>query len=302
VSDSVATVERIEEQHLRNIIAIGVKQDSSRDEVDLRYFLATIVLRHYLGTAWCDECVKPDQSAVSRGSRAGRLFLRTGFDTYEDRYRHGNRVERLAQLLYKLQDVPGIADRRASIQEGKVESTYAELEFAWHFVLRDIPIGFRDRSGVKGNDYDFDAGDGASAVCCEVKCKLESTDLGENTIINALKTARQQVPADRPAIIGVKIPESWISDSSLRGAFESAVKAFFRNSERTVAVAVRWEEVLLPPTGGGLTLNKVHVFPNQDSPHFNDALDQLVQRLTQLVGAEIAFREWWCGLASGCAK
>src|SRR5262249_9776631 len=96
-----------------------------------------------------------------------------------------------------------------SIQAGDVESTYAELEFAGHFIRHGVRVQFRDRTGVKGDDYDFDAGEGAAAVCCEVKCKLESTDLGETTIINTLNTARKQTPASRAAIIGVKIPETW---------------------------------------------------------------------------------------------
>ena len=223
-------MERIEVQHLRNIVDIGLKQNPSRDETALRYFLATILLRHYLGSAWCDECVKPQQTDVPRGSRAGRLFLRTDNDASEDGHRHQERVERLAELLYNLQDVQGIAGRRASIQQGAVESTYAELEFAGHFIRREVRARFLDRSGLKGNDYDFDAGEGSTAVCCEVKTKLESTDLGQNTIINALDTARKQTPADRAAIIGVKIPEPWIRDSALRGTFESAPVSFFRNS------------------------------------------------------------------------
>ena len=90
-----------------------------------------------------------------------------------------------------------------------------------------------------------------------MKTKLESTDLGQNTIINALDTARKQTPADRAAIIGVKIPEPWIRDSALRGTFESAMVSFFRNSGRVVAVMVRWEEVSTLSTGDGVILYKL---------------------------------------------
>jgi hypothetical protein len=280
-------VERIEEQHLRNIIGIGLKQDPSRDETAIRYFLATVLLRHYLGTTWYDECVKPGQTDVPRGSRLGRRFLRTDSNDSEERYRHQERVERLAELLYNLQDVQGIAGRRASIQEGEVESTYAELEFAGHFIRSEVRVQFIDRSGVKGNDYDFDAGNEATAVCCEVKCKLESTDLGENTIINALDAARKQTPADRAAIIGVKIPEPWIREPALRGKFESALNSFFRNSGRVCAVVVRWEEVSTLPMGDGVILYKFHTFPNEGSRHFTDEVQRLNQQLTRSV-----WRHW----------
>src|SRR5260370_13729982 len=169
--------------HLRNIIDIGLKQDANRDDTELRYFLAMILLRHYLGTAWCNDCAKPGPVDIPRGSRVGRLFLRTDSEASEARCRYQERVERLAELLYNLQDVEGIGGRRASIQEGVVESTYAELAFAGHFVRRGVRIRFVEPSGVKGNDYDFDVCEEAIAVCCEVKCKLETTDLSENTII-----------------------------------------------------------------------------------------------------------------------
>jgi hypothetical protein len=279
-------MERIEVQHLRNIAGIGLKQNPNRDETALRYFLATVLLRHYLGSTWCDECVKPGQTDVPRGSRAGRLFLRTDNDGSADGYRHQERVERLAELLYNLQDVQGIAGRRASIQEGAVESTYAELEFAGHFIRRGVRVQFLDRSGVKGNDYDFDAGEGATTVCCEVKCRLESTDLGLNTIIKALGTARKQMPADRAAIIGVKIPEPWIREPALRGTFESALASFFRNSGRVVAVVMRWEEVSDLSTGDGVILYKFRTILNKTSRHLSNEVTCLVQQLTQSTGGD----------------
>jgi hypothetical protein len=144
----------------------------------------------------------------------------------------------------------------------------------------------RDRSCVKGNDYDFDAGEGATAVCCEVKCKLESTDLGENTIINALTNARKQLPADRAAIIGVKIPELWIREPELRRMLESALAYFFRNSSRVVAVVVRWEEVSTLTTGGGEIMYKFDAFPNEGSRHLTDEVRLLVEQLMRSAGGD----------------
>jgi hypothetical protein len=284
--------ERIEEQHLRNIVGIGLQQDPSQCEEALRFFMATVLLRHYLGTAWCNECAIPGQTDIPRRSRAGRLFLRTDHDGREDRYRYQERLERLAMFLYKLQDSQGIASRLASIRDGHIESTYAELEFAWHFVWRGVQIRFLDRCGIKGRDYDFDAGEETSTVCCEVKCKLESTDLGENTIVNALDAARKQTPAERAAIIGVKIPKTWIRESALGAMFDSALASFFRNSSRVVAVVVRWEEVTLLAGGGGMTLYKFRPYPNEGSRHLTNDVWRIVQQLTQS-GGEAGFRDWW---------
>lgn len=108
------------------------------------------------GPTWCDEYFEPGASQLPR-KITDRSVPRTESSVSEDRYRYQHRVERLAELLYNLQDVEGIAGRRASIQEGFVESTCAELEFAGHFIQREVMIRFRNLSGIKGNDYDFDA-------------------------------------------------------------------------------------------------------------------------------------------------
>jgi len=178
---------------------------------------------------------------------------------------------------------------RAS-RRGAVESTYAELEFAGHFTRRGVRVQFLDRSGVKGNDYDLEAGEGATAVCCEVMCKLESTDVGGKTIINALAAARKQTPADRAAIIGVKIPGPWIREPALRRMLESGLASFFRNSGRVVAVVVRWEEVSTLPTGRGAILYKFRTFPNERSRHLTDEVGRLVQQLTRSGGDWTSFR------------
>jgi len=274
-------VERIEEQHLRNIISKALAQNPGRNETRLRYFLATIVLRHYLGEEWSDEYVKPEVPNVDRGSRSGRLFLRTDYSGPKDGHRHLERIERLAELLYNLQDVQGIEGRRASIREGAIESTFAELEFAGHFARRAIQMRFLDRSGVKKSDYDFDAIEGTMKVCCEVKCKLESTDLGEKTIINTLEAARKQTPAERAVIIGLKIPETWISEPPLAGMFESVLRSYFRNSRRIVSVVVRWEEMYVMPSNDGLLLYKFRPYPNEGSRHLTEEVLQLIQRLVQ---------------------
>ena len=109
-------------------------------------------------------------------------------------------------------------------------------------------------------------------------------DLGENTIINALDTARKQTPAGRPAIIGVKIPESWITQPALPGMFESALASYFRNSGRVVAVVVRWEEVSSLPTGNGVILYKFRTFPNDSSRHLSDEVRNLLLQLTRSAG------------------
>lgn len=274
-------MERLTSDNLQNIVINTLDTHPTMDASGLRYLQGLILLRHYLGGEWCDQYLEPGTNPVQRDGRAGRLFSRTDATSVNDRFRHQDRVERLAELLYNLQDVQGIEERRASIQQGDVESTYAELEFAGHFISRGVGLRFLDRSGVKGKDYDFEAWIGAHSVCCEVKCKLEGTDLSENTIINSLNKARKQTPTDRPSIIGVKIPESWASNPALRADFESALTEFFRNSGRVVSVVLRWEQVAQLPSGHGLIQNRFRFHQNDDARNLTDGVRQLILRLTK---------------------
>jgi hypothetical protein len=119
------------------------------------------------------------------------------------------------------------------------------------------------------------------SVCCEVKCKLETTELGSNTIIDALDAARKQTPADRAAIVGLKIPETWIKDLALQERFRAELEAFFRNSDRVVAVVVRWEEVTMLAGGDGEVVYRFRAFANAHSRHLRSDVDGLLRRLTQ---------------------
>ena len=235
-------MERVKELHLRNIISRGLEQDASRDVTAIRYFLATVLLRHYLGTAWCDECVRPGQPDVPRASRLGRLFLRTDSIGSKEYYKHQERIERLAELLYNLQDVQGIAGRRRACRKGPSNRPTPNSNSCLVLLRCGIRVRFLNRSGVKGADYDFDAGEEATPVSCEVKCKLEETDLGENTIINALDTAKQ-TPATAPAIIGVKLRNPGSVNRHCGAGLNPRLRRSSAIPGGVVAVVVRWEEV-----------------------------------------------------------
>src|SRR4051794_17928535 len=101
-------MQRLEKEHLKNIVLNGRDEDPRRDVDRLRHLLALILLSHYLGGAWSDECIAPQLSRISGDNRAGRLFLRTDGTSVRDRFKYQERVTRLAELLYNLQDVQGI--------------------------------------------------------------------------------------------------------------------------------------------------------------------------------------------------
>lgn len=187
---------------------------------------------------------------VDRVNRDGREYMRADADEAKDRFRNQQRALRIAQLLFNMQHVVGIEGRIEDLRVGKVESTVFELEAAALLVRRAVRFRFVTPVGTKGSDFDGEITlpDG-TAVNCEMKCKVEGTDLTKGTELRSLKDARQQLPNGSPAVAFLKIPEEWIGDPRLDVVMSDALAEFFRNTERVVAVIVQWEQ--LRQLGGG---------------------------------------------------
>jgi hypothetical protein len=274
-------VQSLENIHLESIIAHYTKTMPGIDSDSKLYGLATVLLRHYLGNEWASANINIQETTIRKINRAGCSFLKTDSVEIEDFLRYQERVLRLSELLYNLQNVEGIEGRIAGLRSGTTESSYAELEFAGHFYRRGISVQFLDRTGVKGEDYDFRTTyRPGPTVCCEVKCKLEDTDIGRNTIINTLQDARKQLPDKCPGIIGVKIPESWVEVPESAQLFDTALAQFLRNSDRVIGVVVRWEEVRIVPDIGGLIAYQFKTYQNDRSMVANQDLAQFVKALS----------------------
>ena len=70
----------------------------------------------------------------------------------------------------------------------------------------------------------------------DTKCKIDSTVLSKNTILNALKEARSQLPDDQPGIVLIKFPANWLKADGHVGTTLEATNEFFRANTRVVSV------------------------------------------------------------------
>ena len=237
-----------------------------------QYALSTTVLRIFLGDEWCD-------SQLPGTPRAHHLFQQTGLEA-EARMRAQSWTVALAEMLFNLQDVAGFDDRLEKLRSSELEAAVAELEAARLLVFSGLPFRFVEATGQKGSDYEMkvvlSGGDAASA---EVKSKAESTPLSRQTILNSLKKAAGQVPADSPALIFLRLPASWLTKSQVRSTVETAVDTHFRKSGRVVAVVLFWEEWHLTETGALLRLAKFREMTNQKSTFYKPENSDLIKGL-----------------------
>jgi hypothetical protein len=101
---------------------------------------------------------------------------------------------------------------------------------------------------------------------CEVKCNLQSTDRSENSIINILKSAKNQLPKGKAGIILLRIPENWIEDEeSGREVIGNAARRFLdrEKSTRLTSVFVFVSETRLLPEKRMAHIFRIKEFQNQ---------------------------------------
>jgi hypothetical protein len=208
-----------------------VRHDPNR----LTFTMAMTVIRHFFGRQWCEDHIIQD-AAHSRP--AG--FLRIDFTPGYEGERKTSRVLDFAETLFNLQRIEGFDDRVNQMLTGDVEATFAEFDLARFLYLHDIAFKFVTPAGAKGHDYDFaiEYADGREA-CADAKCRLEGTKMRADTVKNSLNKARNNnLPPDKPGVVFVKVPQTWLEREDVRKGIYATVAAFLRNTGRIVSVVV----------------------------------------------------------------
>jgi hypothetical protein len=195
--------------------------------------LAITIISHFFGKQWVENNIIQD----AKGSRP-QGFFRLDFSSDDEREKKTFRAVDFAETLFNLQHVEGFDDRVDQMRAGQVEATYAEFDFARFLYIHDIDFTFVVATGVKGSDYDFSIRypDGR-IVCADAKCRLEDTEVRAETIRNVLdKARRNNLPKDKPGIVFVKVPQTWLEETTVRRTMLDTVSDFLRNTERVVSV------------------------------------------------------------------
>ena len=196
------------------------------------------VLAHFLGEAWLHTHV------LYGCRRQGYLSMNPtmGDGGFGVDKAHTQRVLQLAETLFNLQGVQGLDQRLDLLFSGQIESTMAELDFGMFLRMQGSDFRYVPTSGVKGQDYDVELiyPDGLTA-CADSKCKLDGSAFSRDGLLSTLKKARKQLPADRPGIAFVKIPQEWVDRETgnlgLADDVADLLDEFFNSTERMVLVA-----------------------------------------------------------------
>ena len=155
------------------------------------------------------------------------------------------RTTRLGDALYSMikYNVASVDVIRQRFQKETTHSCFTELEVGRFLLCRDFRLAYVLESGVRGKDYDIDAEKGGIHISVEANSK-RGNDFNISTIENTIRTRRNQVPNNRPAILCIDVPQNWAPDDMDRiMLYNNAVSNVWRRSGRWSALLLQWERI-----------------------------------------------------------
>jgi hypothetical protein len=224
------------------------------------YNIANYILIHIFGMDWVETNVHPID-------RPSRYFGRSRSHEERDRYRV--RVCQLAELVHNLDRVENFDLRIEAINNAKQDGIEAEivgLIAGSMLKRRGVLFRFVKETGTKQLDYDIEYVrlDGKVGHC-ETKCKLPATALTKSTVVNTLKTAKDQLPKGKSGI-ALRTPQDWhpSGDQETWKLLEAGINGFFE-AEKTsrVSAVVGFTDVISHDAGGFAYFLVVRDYPNR---------------------------------------
>jgi hypothetical protein len=239
----MAPVVRLTDRHLLNTIAT-FPLEIQHDPTSRTFYLSLAIAKHFFGRKWLDDHIEDTEQPG---------YLRLNWRDQIQAEIQSFRLVDFAELLFNLQYVDGFDDCIRKMRDGNIEGTYAELDLGRMLYQSSIEFRFVVTSGQKGDDFDIEISlNDGTVVCADAKCKIESTDFSERTVLNSLHDARTQFPDHRPSIIFMKVPPRWLIEhgghtGATKVLLTNVANKFLRGTGRVVSVKyyisfIHWED------------------------------------------------------------
>jgi hypothetical protein len=214
-------------------------RDRARGSTMVRLALGIDVAMHILGSV---------KGVPTTGrSVLGDEFFRARSDGIGFHYR----VERFGEALFNLQGVPGfkdwLTDFPVVVQEAELAKAlagrFAEADAAGLMQQAGVLRALRPRTRKPNQDYDCDLLVDGVEVAAEIKAKVETTRLAPEILTRTVRHAcNDQLPFEKPGIVWVSLPQTWIDAPTLQLNLDVAMIAIRDLPKPPLAVIVRWEE------------------------------------------------------------
>jgi hypothetical protein len=273
----MASVVRLTDQHLLSTVR-SFPLEIYANNTNRTFYLSLAIVRHFLGAKWADDYVQDN-------GQPG--YLRLNWRDPVQAEVQSFRIVDFAEILFNLQRTVGFDDCIQKMIDGDIEGTYAELDLGRMLYQSSIDFRFVKSSGQKGDDFDIEItmNDGAT-ICADTKCKIETTEFSEKSVMNSLRHARSQFPKDRPSIVFVKVPPHWLVDRpNIKFILTNVANEFLRGTGRIVSVKyyvsfIHWENGAVTHIQAFQEINNTNALnrfdPSRNWDMFEEADEQIV--------------------------
>jgi hypothetical protein len=208
------------------------------------YWISANILHHLLGDEWVNNNLNPFCTTVDRNQRESRAFLGPDAPSGMPTHRLIHRTSLLASHLFSFQGMEGFEYVVEEIRQIHLISKFDELICAGLARKAGATLRFVQPTKVQNVSFpDFEILWGAGQVInVEVEGKDGDTTLTQKTLGKSLKHAQQQLPANQPGIVFVRLPQEWAALSDMQDWMQQETDRIFGKSHRVVAIVWLWTE------------------------------------------------------------
>lgn len=211
-------------------------EDVRKDRQTLLHATLLVLIREFLGNDFCQRHLM--KQILSPRQVAG--YMTMDLSSQSRLQTQIQKIYEFSEALLNLQFADGFDERINDIRSAddkRVESAFAEFTAASMLLRQQISFRFIKETGVRGRDYDFEIMlDASCTICADAKCKLEATEIDTDSVKQSLQDARGQLPADRPGLIFVKVPQAWLEKPLMKSVLRDVAAHFMKSTGRIVNV------------------------------------------------------------------
>jgi len=227
----------------------------------LEYGMAAKTIQIALGRAWWDANLEL--------SSTPNEFARNGFNASDDDHWWYRRVvSQLADTLFELRTAEGFDAALNRFRKRPLRSSFFEAHIASQFAECGHRVTVIKESGVRGQDFDFQAVRNGMCVNVEVTETLRPQPCAD-ALAEKLRKKVSQLPSDAPGILALVIPDSWATMADIvEPALGFACTNLFRRSRRINAVIVSWVAGIPTIEGGYISAEcfRLYEHPSPRTP------------------------------------
>jgi hypothetical protein len=266
----------------------SLPEEIKKDHWARAYFLSLVVIDAFLGEAWSENHIGPsapnDSLFKFRPWHPPTLEIEIF------------RIIELAESMFNLRQIENLSRCLDQMRKSKnPESELAELHIAKMLHVNGWTFSFVASERVRGKDYDFNVDFDGQILCVDAKYKVE--DPSAETITKTLHRSRDQLPPDKPGVLIVKVPQTWLQHPMFVELCQKGASDFFKEGTgRIVSVGFYCEPLASSPLG----ITQTSLFAEITNPrhrHSKDTNWKLFDKWRPLPSANNAMPDWWVRLS-----